>query len=669
MAAKSGGFLEKYIDKIVIGVAVLIAVVVLVFQVLRSPAAVELNGSKVGPGEIDEQISRKVEMLERKLEQSPEPKEETYTDKSSVFKKFLAQGMINYEQRELLVPRDLQIPIPNPRGEMVAQDRSYRIPRIGEISDVNASLFRCVAEVPVGEVGPQNPYSKADTKLEDLDFVTVQGSIDVGRLYSAFNTSFAGSTVRPEWREEQFSRPVFVSVKLERRQRSVETEPWSDWQEIGRTKIDEMRNVFDVPENISQLQAGRGIRTLMAQFRQEQIVTNLLQPEPYSYSYPSVQWLPPGLAQKREQMLEQQRLEQMRQEREAEREARRRELEEQRERQRSRRDSRTRRGGDDFMGPGMMPGMGVEPGRDSRTDRRWDDRGDELRERRERLLRERREELGDERGGEVDLSPEAMLDEILLGEDVELADQERVVFWAHDDQTEPGMEYQYRIKLGVLNPIAGTNWFDESSADKKDDVILWTDYQVAPETIEIPRRIYAFPMDVRTGDNMVTVEVAKYDLGRWYKEAFQVRPGELIGHEKELVDTSAGRGTGDVEAVKVDYSTGAMLIDVVSSAQWSGRGLLSRRDFYNMLFTYDGDVISREGIKQRFWSEQLRDAYQRVNDEMASAEEVDLSGDRRGLRRGGRERDRDFGDQPMMPGEDFMMPPDMMMEPGGRRRR
>jgi hypothetical protein len=108
-----------------------------------------------------------------------------------------------------------------------------------------------------------------------------------------------------------------------------------------------------------------------------------------------------------------------------------------------------------------------------------------------------------------------------------------LLFWAFDDTMEPGKTHRYRIRLGVFNPVAGTDKLAPRDADKKNQVILWSEFSKVTDAVNIPKRLYFFAKDVQDRQKTATVEVARYLLGYWRTEDFQVRPGDAIGKEME----------------------------------------------------------------------------------------------------------------------------------------
>ena len=106
------------------------------------------------------------------------------------------------------------------------------------------------------------------------------------------------------------------------------------------------------------------------------------------------------------------------------------------------------------------------------------------------------------------------LDEILIKKKTELSDiDEPLVLWAHDDTVEQNSEYRYRIRLGVFNPIGGTNQFVKEDMEFKGKVILWSDFSEVTEPVKIPSVLYFFPLQEVA--EVVTVQISRYAMGYW----------------------------------------------------------------------------------------------------------------------------------------------------------
>jgi hypothetical protein len=187
--------------------------------------------------------------------------------------------------------------------------------------------------------------------------------------------------------------------------------------------------------------------------------------------------------------------------------------------------------------------------------------------------------------------------------------REPIVFWAYDDTIQPGNSYHYRLRLGVFNPVAGMGQAREEDSQYEDKVILWGEFSEPTEKVDIPHRLYFFPVNVQETAQAVDVQVCKYTLGYWYSEQFMVKRGDVIGRP------AAVKAEPNSEAIlpeKIDYTTGAMLIDVVPVNDWAGDKKLQQRHYFDMLYSFDGTEIARTAAKLLYWPEELRIKYTEI---------------------------------------------------------
>jgi hypothetical protein len=264
--------------------------------------------------------------------------------------------------------------------------------------------------------------------------------------------------------------------------------------------------------------------------------------------------------------------------------------------------------------------------------------------------------------------------------------REPMVFWAHDDTVEPTKTYRYRIRLGVFNPLAGTNQLSEKDKALKDQVILWSDFSPVTKPVEIMGRLYFFANSIREADRAVTVQISKLALGRWYSHDFVVRQGEQIGNvfepEPEKPDRRTPGGTAGLSAAalgammgappgspmgaypgpgmslpqdnssrpeSVDCRTGAIMVDAVVVNDWSTAPALRPRNYHNMLYSYDGLAIEHMAIGSTYWQPQLQVAFSHIARKQREPQEPFKAFGTSGR-------------QQMMPGmEDYMMGEDMLM--------
>ena len=601
MGRKSGNFFEEHVDKIVLAVVGLLCLWLLITRVLISPNYIEYDNKKFDPGRIDNYIGKQAEVLKDKLNRKPEPKSPYEPSVDKLVAK-IDSAISNI---------DISLSPPQPIYSLTSgsDNRVYSIPRIGKVNEPVIEHIRAVAYVPLEEIDGQDIYDQAEHEPNDIDFVTIEAKFDVAGLYDRFYESFAGANVQDEWRDPCLAVPIFAAVQLQRRE-LLSNNSWSDWQIVPRTKIDRNKKRFEIIEDVDDLPAG-GIKVRLYQFKGSGVTKDLLQPEAYAIASAKEEWFPPTL---HKEYAEQQReidAQERREAKAAEKQQREKERGEDRVVRRTR--TATTRpgasspfsgapfgggqiGGSPFGGGPFSGGMSGMPTRmtqprRSRTERRVEKgRPDKVKE-----IAKTKKSIYEK------------LDDILITEKTDISEMdEPLVFWAHDDTVEPERSYQYRIRLGTFNPIAGTNQFSKRDKSLNSKVILWSEFSDVTETVDIPRRLYFFPREIQEAAKTVTVTASRYVLGYWYCQDFTVKQGEVIGKAVEYKPTDEEEKDKVTVPKMVDYATGAILLDVVPVNDWSGGRNLRTRHYFDMLYSFDGTNIERIPIRTSYWAEDLR---------------------------------------------------------------
>jgi len=590
MSKKDSNFFEEHIEKIVLAVVGLGCLWLFITRVLISPNYIEYDNEKVDPRTIDNHISKQVAALENKINRRPEPKP-PYQPRVNDFIARLDSAISD-------INIGLALPQPIISSKEITDNRVYHIPLIGEINEVLAEHIRTVAYVPNGEISEKNVYGSDNSEPNDIDFVTVEAKFDVSGLYKRFNTSFAGEDIQQDWRDPCLAKPVFASVQLQR-QKLLSDGSWSDWQTVPRSKIDPRKRMFEVIENINDLPAG-GVKVRLLQFDDAEVRMDLLQPKAYQIASAKEEWLPPSLhgkyvgyqkeidvIKRREAAVEK------KEEREGERSDR-----------RSKQQAATKiRPITEGAGAEGMEGLGASstPVRKTLPAKSQPERKSE---------KERPQKTKEVSKTTNDVYQE--LGEISITDKTDLVRMDKpLLFWAYDDTVEPG-KYRYRIRLGVFNPIAGTNQFNEQDKSCKNKVILWSEFSDATETVDIPGKLYFFPREIQEATKAVTVQVSKYVLGYWYSKDFTVKQGELIGKVGEYKITDEEESKKVTVPQTVDYTTGAVLVDIVPVIDWSGGNSLHVNHFFDLLYSFDGKDIERLPIKSRYWTEALQNKFNEI---------------------------------------------------------
>jgi hypothetical protein len=327
MANKGGNFLLDNIEKIILPIVGVVCLWWLVTRVIMTPVVVELDGREFSPGEIDKYIDRRTGVIVDHLREEPGPGR-VHQEELSAY--------ISELNDPLEIDTTLWPAVPRQTGEDSWDGRQYTVPEAPVISDAEVGRIRAMAYFPKQRVGSESAYDTAETELGDLDLVTVEAKLDVAGLYAAFYDSFAGSTVRPEWRDPCLARPIFAAVQLQRAEELADG-GWSDWQDVPRLEIDHMHTMLEVIDRVEDLPRG-GMKVRLLQYDNLPVMSDILQPRPYDIASAEEEWFPPSLHEKFISLWREQQLAERREEMERLRGERDRELEEAR---RARREAHT----------------------------------------------------------------------------------------------------------------------------------------------------------------------------------------------------------------------------------------------------------------------------------------------------------------------------------------
>lgn len=580
MIKESSNFFEKHVEKIVLGITGLVFFWFFVTRVLFSPVSIEYDNNKFSPADIDSHIEEQTVVLESKMNREAEPKEQPYDPKVDDFTNLLDSAISDIDT-SFTLPQ----PIVSP-GDRIG-NRKYRIPSVGEVTNVAVEHIRTVAYVPKIEIISEEDYKTQNSEPNDIDLVTVEAKFDISQLYENFNQSFAGEHIKEAWRDPCLARPIFAAVELQR-QELLADGSWSNWQVVPRSKIEPRRETFEIIEDINYLPAG-GMKVRLLQYDNMEVKIDLLQPPVYQIASAKEEWFPPLLHKK---FVEYQGELDVLERREAAAERR-----GGREDDRPRREIRT-----SAVASGIGEVAGPGAGRSSST------RRSPIRSRADRQeVREQPQKNRDISQTLEDINKE--YEDILLANKTELDKDKPLLFWAHDDTIEPGKSYRYKIRLGVFNPIAGTNQFREQDQSSKNKVILWSKASDVTKVVNVPGTLYFFPRELQETAKAVTVQVSRYILGYWYSKDFTVKQGELIGRVSEYNATEEEESKKVTVPKEVDYSTGAVLVDIIPVNDWSGGSNLHAQHFFDMLYSFDGTSVERLPIKTRYWTDDLQNKF------------------------------------------------------------
>ncbi|MGB7582167.1 MAG: hypothetical protein WBL85_06950, partial [Sedimentisphaerales bacterium] len=625
MIKKQGNFIESHIEKAVLLIGVLGALYIVYAFVLSNVEKVPFNGQSFSPGQIDTYIAEQSDKLQSQLEREP-----------SLKPAYIPQSKVFLEKMNSVLDKNLNVFWPVPSSIEMTVDKRYRIPTVGEVNDVLVGHIRAAAYLPKVAITQENVGSEDSYEPNDLDLVTVQGNFDLGSLIDSFQECFAGKGVPEGWRDKGLARPVFAGVGLQR-QRLDENGEWSQWEDIPRLRIDPKRNTYKIIDDVNDLPMG-GVMVQIAQLGDQRTQVSMLQPEPYRIASAEDNWLPPVLHEK---FLTVRREKEAQERREAatERETK---TAEEREKTTTTRSSREERGtgvsgggrgtttgqtmggagrgaaggGGAARGPvgggvarGPVGGAGGRPTAAesgvSRNTQRTTSRTDTRTE----ATTAEQKKIAKTTVTEATINEE--LRKMLLRNKDLSSLHETITFWAYDDTVEPGASYRYRIRIGVFNPVAGTGQVLAEDAASNSKVILWSDFSEETDIVDIPKRLYFFPTNVQEAAKAVEVQVCKYVMGYWYSEQFMVKRGDIIGKIAKVEISEKDKDkTADVKLPEaIDYTTGAIVVDVVAMNDWFGDKTLQSQQYFDVLFSFDGMRVDRLPAKLMNWPEDLRLKY------------------------------------------------------------
>lgn len=638
MSKKKGNFVEQHLDKLILALIGVICLGLLWLYIFRNPGGPQIDGRKESLGSLQSRLEQKKDRLREKMDGLQSSSPVSAPEFVSEFEKMLVCS----------IPRiDVSVyPLtPGIGSQPIESDREYAVPEIPALQDVKIAYIRGAAYLPAEEVTPELPYPSVQPKIGDLDFVTVSARLDVKRLVQQFQSSFMGLGVKSSHKDPVLATPVAARVELQRRVQMADGS-WSSWEVVSIPQTVAYRKTFEkLPSSVDQL-AGGGIHVQIAQYKDLIKQTQLLQPLPYDFASSRYQyWMAPQYLDESQKLIQQQKDEARRLLKEA---------------------AAAGAGGRETMDPMMGGERGGRPARPTPQ-----------RPGRPETQRGRDQRMGGEMGGEAGpggiatdrlgrpLARQRTMEDVYRDFQKELitgewwTQNEPLLIWAHDDTVQPGKTYEYRIRAGLFNPIAGRDWFREDQQEYKNQVVLWSPFaqfaqkesSAEPESLTavVPKMLHIFPMDIpKNNPEAVSVRVSKYYYGQWRSEDFEVLPGQVIGSVVEPKEPAAGtnpaetgvgmegmpmpgmmgpamRGMGTMgmgetavsqtAMTAIDYTTNCLYVDILEEVDWSGNlSALRRKEYNNMLYTIDGTGLSKLPIRQQNWPADLKKDYRDVQE-------------------------------------------------------
>ncbi len=614
MFRKIGSIFENYIEKVVLIIAGILCVWLFVQNILLSPNDIEYrNGrttEKVSPGEIDNLIKKDADQLSQKIAGSTFITGEPYVPKASDFLARMSSPLKDIKPGLVFQnPADFQGKDPN--------QSVYDEPDVGVVTNVVVEYIRGAAYVPDAPVTADKGYGYTQSvrQIKDIDLVTVEARYDIAALCENLSYNYVDS-VAEQLKDPNLARPVFASVNLRRRQLNDDG-TWGNWQNVPRSKVDRNRQASQIIDNAADLTPAAQ-KVQMIQLDEKQLQIELLQPIAYQFASAREQWYPP--------LFHQQYLFALKKEIAQE---------------------RSSTGSTSSTGRRSLTGTGQYNTTDSTTRTRGTLSG---RTRGETYIPGTSTTTSTGRPKRGSTTTETLIDTGIESETVKptelVADdydsilltlssnfaklKEPVEIWSVDDTVEGGKTYQYRLRVGIFNPVF------TGSGDK---AVFWSEFSSPTQPVEIPRMLYFFAINVQEAAKTATIDVFKYKNGYWrLKEFSRVGVGELIGKLVEYEEKPATSVSGSshttttttttntldpaINPESIDFSTGAVLVDIITVDDWSDQPGLNNRKYYSILYSNKGATTNeRVPVGATNWPEDMRKIYNSLQKQMAETRE------------------------------------------------
>lgn len=586
MDPKNPSFVEKHIEKLVLAVAALIVLVVLLYFLILSPFAVEVDRQMVGPDEAVQTVERKVREVERKYENTTIDAEDVpawsrfFTERyeQPAFKQLTFSTIMGGEfpNRTILGLGDTEL----------AERGTYMLPGAPLVTNLQVRAQHAVfGDTGDDRINQQIIEIIGDETPRDFRYVSVSGILDLNQWAQRL-------TDVPEQRQipSRLWRQTFglAGVYLQRQTYDPATDSW------GETTI-----VQPLPDQLAFGQPGASQTQYNDELAIEHLQLILANQEriartPFVDTVGGLPWIEPGAEGFRLNEEEQARFTQLQQEID----------------KLNRRISRQRRtlGLDDNSSDDRQPrqGDGQRQQSEQEKQRREAQRQqlEELVMRRDDLMREKNQLLGIDTATGVDERAEGSFQLDWAGEgqgqyqdrfernatrntrnqpqgypaesdegDQPQGDPLVMKVWGHDLTIQPGKTYRYRIVATVVNPLFRHRNLTPQQMERNLNRIA-----VGPAEDELAASSWSQPVSVdpayyafflgATGDlTQGEFEVWTIYDGRWRFASFREHPGDPVGGEQTFQ-------VREYE-VLVDLQLSSYLVDLISDGREASGALVA----------------------------------------------------------------------------------------------
>ncbi|MEM7228939.1 MAG: hypothetical protein AAF432_09005 [Planctomycetota bacterium] len=635
MKIKGISIWEQYLEYIVLLIAVVVCVALVVLQFIGNPNAATVGGDTYGPGDVDQAVADAAARVAPKLEPSARSPIDI-PDPVSLLDRYLAAQSDGVAPTEMLAGLG-RPPIIDGESVNIGQDaRPFRMPDVTAPYDIAVGQY---FDALVEEQVQNNDalLAKYDDGPYDVTWTTVSANFDLDAILAAYDAeSDEFGRIPSSWHND---RVFILDVMLERQQRT--DDGWSDPEVIAilpgyNSLREQLEGDVDVADR------DRMLGLLRDTGAQLEIV------QPPFYETQNNSWLPPVPGadddvemdveddQDSPEAEERRKIERLRRNFEELNAKLNSNLQQQEDLDcddivtEDEEDSRGgggsrpsggdggggRGGGGSFAGGSSGGGAGrADPSGQNNAQQQRDIRKCRQLDRAEKNLRRQLENVAKEL--------EKYNEEVVVVEEVEEVDpltQDVLQIWAHDIDVEPYAEYRYRFSVKIYNPFFARGPFlAEEQQSLAEDITITSAASDWSRPMLIRPAFEDFIVKARVGGSRgrlasedlgsATVEVYRFQHGRWWAETFAVEPGDRIGEARMM--GAAG------DEVEVDFGTDWFVLDIVSdflaSENDRSRGIAAVVQFQNMVTGEISDVRTprREVVDPR--RRDLRDEVELAN--------------------------------------------------------
>lgn len=169
----------------------------------------------------------------------------------------------------------------------------------------------------------------------------------------------------------------------------------------------------------------------------------------------------------------------------------------------------------------------------------------------------------------------------------------KVQVWLHDISLEAGKTYMYRLRVEILSPVYGDTNAVKNAQDANQMTLTARSGWSEPKQVESATEIFVSGGTAGTGATAgkVTFDVYRRANGRVFHATFPARMGDPVG--EPALQIYRDPMTGQPVRGNVDFSTGCVLVDhdFAKTVQMNGR---PQSSLGVMLLTPSGELISRD---------------------------------------------------------------------------